>query len=101
MPKMKGLVLEKTGNCLYCGRHSHSLVGGFCSPKCDSQAQIYGVNSEKQKESTEKNCEVCGKPFRFTRKDKRFCSNICRMNYNNEQRKLAKSHNHQYQEEQS
>jgi hypothetical protein len=77
------------GPCKYCGRID-DLLDGYCSPKCDSQSQIYGSKSEKQKSVLQRNCEQCGKPFLYIRNDKRFCSNICRMKHNNHIRKCTR-----------
>jgi hypothetical protein len=68
------------GNCRYCGRNSDTLLGGFCSPVCDSQFGIYGTVSKKHKIPK---CAECGKEFNLTRKDKKFCSSICRSKHHN------------------
>jgi hypothetical protein len=94
MPTLKGTILERTGKCLYCGRYSHSLIGGYCSPVCDSKAQIYGDNAEKQKSKKARNCLKCGKEYIPYQDRQKFCSPKCRSASTNQRnRDKVKSRN--------
>jgi hypothetical protein len=82
-----------TGKCQYCGIYSHNLLGGYCSPVCDSQSQIHGDNFGKLKSAKrERKCNWCGKTYHWYQERQKFCSPKCRSaNTNQRNREKAKT----------
>ena len=83
------VIIQATSGCTYnkckfCSLYKNTL---FCSPKCRTKFYRQEAAEKRKRECV---CENCGKTFTATRKDVKYCCDICQTEAN---RKMQKERN--------
>lgn len=95
--------MENIKYCEYCGKEINLEQkygsGRFCNKRCQilsvhkKGAEIAGEKSKQETEKRKKivKCLYCGKEWKTTEKNRKFCSSSCAAKYNNSKRVISDS----------